>query len=122
MPPEALADLFENWTDQMLATELAKAERGAKRNYSSTGQQTARQQRSATGRRDQTPRGECLMAYTTVTVTDVKPGDYASHKYRDLDRREVTRIEGDQVWLYLLTGEAGPFPADNYTFVREREG
>jgi hypothetical protein len=41
------------------------------------------------------------------------------------DPREVTKVEcidGEWfVWLWLLAAEAGPFPADNYTFTRKEE-
>lgn len=28
--------------------------------------------------------------------------------------------DGRYVWLYMITGEAGPFPAENYTFEKEQ--
>lgn len=53
-------------------------------------------------------------------VKNPQPGDVADHRTRDLDPRTVARVEGDQVWLYLVTNEpSGPFPAANYTYKRE---
>lgn len=49
-------------------------------------------------------------------------GDWADHKSGDLDPRQVTRVsaDGGLVWLYMLTAEAGPFPAANYNFEKEQ--
>lgn len=52
-----------------------------------------------------------------IDPADVRPGDIANH-VEGLDSREVTRVDGSQVWLYLLTSEGGPFPKMNYTFKR----
>lgn len=54
-------------------------------------------------------------------------GDWAYHVTKDLDERQVTRVEQSHdgrwlVWLMLITSEAGPFPADQYTFERDEEG
>lgn len=55
------------------------------------------------------------------TVDEPQPGDLALHKDGWLDGRIVTRVEGRSVWLYFLGKEAGPFPAENYTYKREGE-
>lgn len=53
-------------------------------------------------------------------VKNPQPGDIADHRSRELDPREVARVEGDQIWLHLVTDEpSGPFPAANYTYQRE---
>lgn len=45
----------------------------------------------------------------------IEVGDWVEPHSRDLDPREVAAIEGDQVWLYLLSDKpSGPFPIDNY--------
>lgn len=53
-----------------------------------------------------------------------KVGDTAWH-VAGHDPRQVTKvdlIDGEWfVWLWLLTSECGPCPADNYTFTREEE-
>lgn len=49
----------------------------------------------------------------------IEVGDLVEPHSRDLDPRIVTRIEGDMLWLELLTREAGPFPVDNYIVVRK---
>ena len=51
-------------------------------------------------------------------------GDLAYHVTRDLDPREVTKVEQNSrgqwfVWLDILGKETGPLPADQYTFDRE---
>lgn len=47
-------------------------------------------------------------------------GDLVQPWGRELDPREVAKVEGDQIWLYLLTNiPAGPFPLDNYEVVRK---
>jgi hypothetical protein len=52
-------------------------------------------------------------------VTTPQPGDLADHRSRELDPREVARVDGDMIWLYLMgPNEHGPFPAENYTFKR----
>ena len=56
--------------------------------------------------------------FRTVPVHVPKPGDVADHKSRELDPRRVSRVEGELIWLDLLTTEAGPFPRANYTFKR----
>lgn len=54
------------------------------------------------------------------TVTSPSPGDWADHKSGELDLREVARVDGDHIWLYLITkSPSGPFNAANYTFTRE---
>lgn len=56
---------------------------------------------------------------STTKVTTPRPGDRADHKSGELDPREVARVDGDRIWLYLLTDEpSGPFDAVNYTFTR----
>ena len=55
---------------------------------------------------------------TLIDVSDPRPGDLATHLHQELDPRRVTRVEGDQVYLFLLVEEAGPFPAANYRFSR----
>ena len=57
-----------------------------------------------------------------VKVEHVRPGDIAQH-YLGLDGREVSRIEQDpdgewHVWLSIGKMQAGPFPAENYAFIR----
>ena len=65
------------------------------------------------------------MKSVSVNVEDVRPGDIALH-HRGLDEREVTRIEQDMygtwhVWLRIEPLLAGPFPAENYDFIRRVE-
>ena len=65
------------------------------------------------------------MKTVRVNVKDVRPGDIALH-HRGLDGREVTRIEQDpsgvwHVWLWIGQRQAGPFPAENYDFIRRIE-
>ena len=60
-----------------------------------------------------------------VKVKHVRPGDTALH-YLGLDGREVSRIEQDpdgewHVWLRIEPLLAGPFPAENYDFIRRVE-
>lgn len=49
------------------------------------------------------------------------PGDWALHYSGDLDPREVVKVDPieDRVWLYILTGPAGPYPATNYEYSRK---
>lgn len=54
-----------------------------------------------------------------IDVTEPQPGDWADHVSGDLDPREVARVEGDSVWLLIFGNEIGPFPRDNYTYIRE---
>lgn len=54
-------------------------------------------------------------------VARPRKGDLASHVSGELDSREVTRVEGEQVWLWILVSEAGPFPVENYTYKRKSE-
>lgn len=50
-----------------------------------------------------------------------QPGDWVEPHSRELDAREVARVSGDEVWLFLGGDEpAGPFPLDNYQIVSER--
>lgn len=56
--------------------------------------------------------------WVTVPEFYVRPGDWADHRSRTLDPRQVTQIEGGQVWLDLLLGPSGPYPARNYTYER----
>ena len=63
------------------------------------------------------------MRSVRVKVNRVRPGDIALHR-RGLDGREVARIERDaegewQVWIWINTLEAGPYSANNYTFIRK---
>ena len=65
------------------------------------------------------------MKTVSVNVEDVRPGDIALH-HRGLDGREVSRIEQDpdgvwHVWLRIEPLLAGPFPAENYDFIRRVE-
>lgn len=56
-----------------------------------------------------------------TTVNDPRPDDVADHVSGNLDPRRVSRVKDGQVWLWLWlgSGEIGPFPAENYTFTRE---
>jgi hypothetical protein len=50
----------------------------------------------------------------------IEVGDWVEPHSRDLDPREVARIEGDKVWLYILTDkQMGPFPLDNYVLAHK---
>ena len=65
------------------------------------------------------------MKTVSVNVKYVRPGDIAQH-HRGLDEREVSHIEQDQdgvwhVWLWIKPLMAGPFPAENYDFIRRAE-
>lgn len=62
------------------------------------------------------------MRSVSVKVKRVRPGDIALH-HSGLDGREVSHIEQDpdgvwHVWLWIGTRQCGPFPADNYDFIR----
>lgn len=62
------------------------------------------------------------MKTVRIKVKRVRPGDTALH-HRGLDGREVSRIEQDlygvwHVWLWIGQRQAGPFPAENYDFIR----
>ena len=62
------------------------------------------------------------MRSVSVKTERVRPGDTALH-HRGLDGREVSRIEQDlngvwHVWLWIEQRECGPFPAENYDFIR----
>ena len=62
------------------------------------------------------------MKRARIKVKHVRPGDIALH-YLGLDGREVSRIEQDlneawNVWLWIGQRQAGPFPAENYDFIR----
>lgn len=53
---------------------------------------------------------------------EIEVGDWIEPHSRELDPREVARVEGDQVWLYLLGDEPyGPFPLDNYVLTRKAD-
>ena len=45
-------------------------------------------------------------------------GMWADHVSGQLDPRKVTRDDGDTVWLDILGSESGPFPANNYTYLK----
>ena len=65
------------------------------------------------------------MKTVRVKVKRVRPGDIALH-HLGLDGREVSRIEQDldgvwHVWLWIGQRQAGPFPAENYDFIRRVE-
>lgn len=49
-----------------------------------------------------------------MSKNQFKPGDWASHKYRDLDAREVKFVEGDMIRLRIGTLVTDPVPAENY--------
>ena len=62
------------------------------------------------------------MKKTHVKVEHVRPGDIALHR-GGLDGREVSRIEQDSdkvwhVWIWIGQRQCGPFPAENYDFIR----
>ena len=62
------------------------------------------------------------MKRARIKVKRVRPGDTALH-YLGLDGREVSRIEQDlngvwHVWLWIGQRQCGPFPAENYDFIR----
>lgn len=45
----------------------------------------------------------------------IEVGDWVDHKYIDLDARQVAKIKGDNIWLYMLSDKPqGPFLLDNY--------
>jgi hypothetical protein len=51
----------------------------------------------------------------------IEVGDWVEPHSRELDPREVAKVEGDQLWLYILTDEPqGPFPLDNYMVTRKK--
>jgi hypothetical protein len=58
---------------------------------------------------------------TWIDVVEPQPGDLATHRSNDLDAREVSRVEATVVWIWIDRTEAGPFPANNYTYKREKE-
>jgi hypothetical protein len=62
-----------------------------------------------------------VTGYRTVRKPQV--GDLASHRFSNLDSREVARVsqETGQVWLMLAGAPAGPFSISNYTFKRKKE-
>ena len=65
------------------------------------------------------------MKTVRIKAKRVRPGDTALH-YLGLDGREVSRIEQDldgvwHVWLWFGQRQAGPFPAENYDFIRRVE-
>lgn len=45
-------------------------------------------------------------------------GMWADHASGTLDPRQVTRDDGDTIWLDILGKESGPYPADNYTYTK----
>ena len=60
-----------------------------------------------------------------INVKRVRPGDTALH-YLGLDGRDVSRTEQDPdgvwyVWLWIGQRQVGPFPAENYDFIRRVE-
>ena len=65
------------------------------------------------------------MKTVRIKVKRVRPGDTAL-RYLGLDGRDVSRIEQDldgvwHVWLWIGQRQAGPFPAENYDFIRRVE-
>lgn len=58
------------------------------------------------------------MKFKPVTIEEVQPGDLALHTSNQLDAREVSRIDGDQVWIFIGESNIGPLPAENYTYSR----
>lgn len=55
-----------------------------------------------------------------VEPEDVQPGDWATHKFQELDPRKVARVDVEkrQVWIVLLEGTYGPYDLDNYSYRR----
>lgn len=52
----------------------------------------------------------------------IEAGDWVEPHSRELDPREVAKVEGDKLWLYFMTDEAmGPFPLDNYQIFRKKD-
>lgn len=50
----------------------------------------------------------------------IEVGDWVEPWNHSLDPREVAKIEGDQLWLFILTDKPqGPFPIDNYIVTRK---
>ena len=65
------------------------------------------------------------MKRTRIKAKRVRPGDTALH-HLGLDGREVSRTEQDlngvwHVWIWIGQRQAGPFPAENYDFIRRVE-
>lgn len=54
-----------------------------------------------------------------IKVKSPQVGDLASHKFQDLDSREVVKVEGSNLWLLMAGAPAGPFQIRNYTFKRQ---
>jgi hypothetical protein len=52
-------------------------------------------------------------------MTEPRPGDWALHRNNQLDAREVARVEGRYVWIFIGASKAGPYPRENYTFSRK---
>jgi hypothetical protein len=59
-----------------------------------------------------------------IDVADPRPGDWAQHRTKELDERQVTRVDpaAGHVWLNLAGTEVGPFPLGNYRYAREHDG
>lgn len=50
----------------------------------------------------------------------IEVGDWVEPHSRELDPREVAKIEDDQLWLYFFTDEPqGPYPIDNYIVTKK---
>lgn len=47
-----------------------------------------------------------------------QPDDWADHVSGDLDPRQVSRVEGTQVWIMIGNTEVGPLPIENYSYTR----
>lgn len=49
-----------------------------------------------------------------MTKNPFKVGDFAEHKYRDLDARRVESVEGGTIRLLIGTLVTDPVPASHY--------
>jgi hypothetical protein len=58
------------------------------------------------------------VTYKTIRRDRVKPGDLALHKDNQLDAREVARVDGDSIWIWIGRDPFGPYPRENYTYSR----
>lgn len=52
----------------------------------------------------------------------IEVGDWVEPHSRELDPREVAKIEGDRLWLWAFSDTPiGPFPLDNYVVYRKKD-